>query len=137
MRALILALALAACSTGAPEEPPPPQLPQRAGVDPLLAARAEGIEFRAVGDGFVLDIYRQGRIRLTRTASGEELFFPKPAPLYPRWRGSIYEVENERHQLRVEIREYRPCERPDSALFPTSVIVVLDGEEMPACGRAL
>jgi hypothetical protein len=137
MRALLFALALAACAGGqAPKELPPPPLPERAGVDPLVAARAEGIEFRAVGDGFVLDIYRADRVRLTMTSSGEELVFPKPAPVLPRWNGSIYDTAAEGRVLHVEIRNDRPCQRADRQTYPVRVDVQLDGRDMPGCGRA-
>jgi len=136
MRAVIFGtLLLAACGgNAAREELPSPQLPQRAGVDPLVAARAEGVEFRAVGDGFVLDIFAD-RIRLTMTADGSVLSFAKPAPQYPRWNGSIYTTSDEQHRMRVEIRDYRPCETGDRATYPTSVSVTLDGREMEGCGR--
>jgi hypothetical protein len=136
MRAALLAtLLLAACSAGR-EELPAPQLPERTGVDPLVAARAEGVEFRAVGDGLVADIFRTERIRLTRTATSEELVFPRPQPQNPPARGTIYETASDGHTLLIEIRDSRPCETGDSALYPTSVVIVLDHEEIHACGRA-
>jgi hypothetical protein len=136
MRAAIFALLLAACGGNVREELPPPELPQRTGVDPLVAARAEGVEFRGIGEGFVLDIFREERIRLTLTATGEELSFPKPEPQYPRWNGSIYTTSNGAHALRVEIENYRPCERDDRALYPITVVVNLDGRQIQGCGRA-
>jgi hypothetical protein len=137
MRALLFAaLLLAACGGGARQELPTPQLPQRTGVDPLVAARAEGVEFRAVGEGVVVDIFRADRIRLTMTPAREELTFPKHEPQYPRWHGSIYETSNGAQTLRIEIRNYLPCERADRATYPTSVVIQLDGREIAACGRA-
>lgn len=136
IRALALAFTLAACAgRQAPRELPPPQLPERAGVDPIIAARAEGIEFRAVGDGFVLDIFREDRVRLTRTASGDALTFPKPEPRYPRWNGEIYETEVDAHTLTIRIRDDRPCERDDRASFQTRVELIADGVELEGCGR--
>jgi hypothetical protein len=138
MRALIFAaLLLAACGANAArEELPAPQLPQRAGVDPTVAARAEGIEFRAVGEGVVLDIFRVDRIRLTRTATREELNFPKPEPMYPRWNGSIYETSNNGHRLRVEMRNDRECEPAGALTDVNRVVIVLDDQQILACGRA-
>lgn len=133
--ALLSALLLAACSANAArEELPPPQLPQRTGVDPLVAARAEAIEFRAVGDGFVLDIFHDERIRLTLDKEGE-LVFAKPEPRYPRWNGSIYETANEGYTLAIEIRDDRPCRREDRATYPTTVHIVLNDLELNGCGR--
>ncbi|MGQ0533734.1 MAG: hypothetical protein ACT4OF_13745 [Caulobacteraceae bacterium] len=138
MRALILALALAACSS-APEELPPPQLPQRAGIDPIVAARAEGVVFRALGHApdFVLQIYRDDRITLTWDAHHET--FPKPEPMLPRWNGEIYETQNERHTLRVEVERYRPCADPPvgGETRSITVIVTLDGGELRGCGQSL
>lgn len=135
MRATWLALLLlAACGGGAREELPAPQLPQRAGVDPTVAARAEGIEFRAVGEGIVVDIFRTERIRVTRAGRREELVFPKPEPVLPRWNGSIYETAASGHTLRIEIHNNAACQ---SALRATSrVVITLDGEEIDACGAS-
>jgi hypothetical protein len=137
MRAAIFAaLLLAACGgNAAREELPAPPLPERAGVDPLVAARAEGVEFRAVGEGFVLDIFRTDRIRLTLTATGEELTFPKREPQYPRWYGSIYDVSNDAHVLHIEIRNDHPCERADRGIYPITVHIRLDDRELEGCGR--
>lgn len=133
--ALLAAFLLAACGGNVREELPAPPLPERAGVDPLVAARAEGVEFRAVGDGFVLDIFRTERIRLTLTATNEELNFVKPQPQYPRWNGSIYQTRHEGRALRIEIRNDRPCERADRTIYPAIVRIRLDDRELEGCGR--
>jgi hypothetical protein len=127
-------LLLGACAGGpAREELPAPPLPERVGVDPFVAARAEGVEFRAVGDGFVLDIMRTEHIRLRR--GEDELAFPKPDVRYPRWNGAIYETAASGHSLVIRIRDDRPCVRADSGLYPTTVDLVLDGAQLSACGR--
>lgn len=125
-----LALALAACSSAPRDELPMPQLPQRAGVDPVVAARAEGIELRAVGDGFVLEIFRTEQIRLTLTENGQILTFPKPEPRFPAWNGSIYETANSDARLSIEIRNDRPCDRNRPR-----VNVLLNGREFTGCAR--
>jgi hypothetical protein len=135
MRALLFALLLGACAGAPHEDLPPPQLPQRTGVDPLVAARAEGIQFRAVAEGVVVDIYREERIRLTRTPTGEELWFPKPQALLPRWNGEIFETAIPAHTLVVRIRDHRPCQSADAALFPIAVEVEFDGAQQQGCGR--
>ena len=136
MRAAIFAsLLLAACGgNAAREELPRPQLPERAGIDPLVAARAEGIEFRAVGDGFVLDIFREERIRLTLDKEGE-LMFAKPEPRFPRWNGSIYETANDAYRLAIQIRDDRPCQDHSRAAYPTTVHILLNDVELSGCGR--
>lgn len=134
MRPLLLTAAfvlLAACSTAPSEELPPPQLPQRAGVDPVVAARAEGIEFRAVGDGFVLDIFRAERIRLRLTETDTTLEFPRPEPRYPRWNGTIFDTAGDAGELYIEIRDDRPC----STGSPT-VNVRLASRSFTGCGRS-
>lgn len=122
-------LTLAACSSAPREELPLPQLPQRAGVDPVVAARAEGLELRAVGDGFLLEIFRTERIRLTLTESGEALEFPKPEPRFPAWNGSIYDTAANGRRLRIEIRNFSPC-----AGGGPGVEVRLDDREFAGCG---
>ena len=137
MRALLLALALSACASAPPSEPAPPQLPQRAGYDPIVAARAEGVDFRGAGAGFVLEIFRVDRIRLTLTDTGEVLEFPKPEPQYPRWNGTIYSSHSSAHALTVMIRDDRPCQTTDASLYPTGLEVDLDGRQLTGCGRRL
>lgn len=135
MRALVLALMLASCAAGrAPEELPAPQLPERAGVDPIVAARSEGVEFRAVGDGVVVDILND-RIRLSRSPGTEVIDFPKPEPIFPRSNGEVYETENEGRSLAIAIERSHPCQSDNRALYPIRVELVFDGQPMAACGR--
>ncbi len=133
MRVLIVTalIALTACSTGPREELPPPQLPQRAGVDTTVAARAEGIEFRATGEGFVLDIFRTERIRLTLTGADEPIVFPKPEPRYPAWNGMIYETTDGGRRLIIEVRNFSRCPSGE----PT-VQLTLDGRAFTGCGQS-
>jgi hypothetical protein len=136
MRALFLAFALTACSSSPPEELPPPQLPQRAGVDPLVAARAEGVVFHAQGETFVLHLYRDNRISLAWDGHQEQ--FPATEPLLPAWAGEIYETRNERVTLRVEIRQ-TPCRNAafGDAVLPRTVVLRINNEERRGCGREL
>jgi len=136
-RLLFALLALSACSSGPREEFSAPTLPQRAGTDPIVAARAEGVELRARGEGFTLDIFRADTIRLTLSDTGEVLIFPKPEPRLPRWNGSIFETATETHRLVIEIRDDRPCTSGDRANFPTGVNVSLSGRDFSGCGRRL
>jgi hypothetical protein len=137
VRAVLAALLLSACS-GTPDELPPPQLPQRAGVDPLVAARAEGVVFRAEGANFVLHLYRDNRIFVIWDAGAHQERFPASEPLLPAWAGEIYETRNERYQLRVEVR-HAPCRDAafGDAVLPRAVTVFIDNEERSGCGRAL
>jgi hypothetical protein len=135
MRALILALALAACST--PADLPPPQLPQRAGVDPLVAARAEGVVFRAQGASpdFILHLYRDNRISVSWDAGAHQERFPASEPVLPAWNGEVYDTRNESYELHVEIR-HAPC-RDGERVFSDTVVVSINGEERRGCGSRL
>ncbi len=139
MRALLLAFALAACST-APPELPAPQLPQRAGVDPVIAARAEGVVFRAEGSdpAFVLHLYRDNSILLSWDNGAHQERFPATEPQHPAWSGEVYFVANERYRARIEVRD-RPCRDRafGDAVLPRTVIVSIGGEDFLGCGRAL
>lgn len=127
--ALITAVLLAACAT--PQDLPPPQLPQRAGVDAAVAARADGVRFEAHGENFRLRLY-DDRIALS-VANGAELIFPRPEPQYPRWSGVVYSTENAEHRLGVSIRRDRPCPTDRGA---RPVEILLDGSAFTGCGRA-
>jgi hypothetical protein len=109
--ALASLLLLAACSSAPPAELPPPELPQRAGIDPIVAARAEGVVFRALGadPDFVLHIFRNNeRIFLALDNGQRQEIFTEIRVTLPPYRGTIYEAANERHALRVEVRD-APC----------------------------
>jgi hypothetical protein len=130
MRAILLALMVAACAS-APQDLPPPALPQRAGVDPIVGMRAEGMRYFASSDDlFALRIY-DDRIVLSRLGEAD-LAFPSGEPIYPRWSGEIYESEANGRSLRVEIRHYDACERGRD-----TVEVTLDGATLRGCGHAL
>lgn len=139
VRTILFALFLVACSS-TPEELPPPQLPQRAGVDPLISARAEGVVFRAesASPDFVLHLYRDNRILVTWDAGAHQELFPASEPLLPAWAGEIYETRNERYQLRVEVR-HGPCRNAafGDAVLPRTVTIFINNEERSGCGRAL
>jgi hypothetical protein len=140
IRAILLATALAACSTAPRDELPTPQLPQRAGIDPLIAARAEGVVFRAQGANpdFVLHLYRDDRIFVSWDQGARQEHFPASEPILPAYRGRVFETRNEHSTLRVDIRD-GPCR--DEALgpqvFSATVIVWIDGVERRGCGRDL
>ncbi len=137
MRALALALLLAACAAPR-DELPMPSLPQRAGVDPVVAARAEGVDFRAVGHApdFVLQIYRDDRITLAWDAGAHEETFPKTEPVYPRWNGEIYHTHNGEHALMIEIRRSLPCVH-EGERFESTVRIEIDRIERRGCGRSM
>lgn len=131
IRAALLALTLTACA-GAPQDLPAPVLPQRIGTDSIVALRADGVRYAAIGESqFVLRIY-DDRISFTRTGE-QALSFPQTEPVYPRWNGEIYETEANGRRLRVEIRRRGECADKDGR---DTVEVTLDGAAMTGCGRA-
>lgn len=142
LRAIFATLAfLAACSSSQTAELPPPELPQRAGVDPIIAARAEGVVFRARGSNpdFLLHVFRNNeRIFLAWDDGQHQQTFANIRVTLPAYRGTIYEATNERHQLRVEVRE-APCRDANinDETFSAIVIVRIDNEERRGCGREL
>jgi hypothetical protein len=131
LRSLLCALALAACSTAPPPQLPAPDLPQRTGVDPLVAARAEGVRFLAYGEAPIFHLrFYEDRISFALEGS-EALSFARPAPTYPRWNGEIYTTAHEGHQLEVRIIR-RPCA---TQLGYHIVELTIDGRELTGCGR--
>lgn len=140
IRALLLALALAACSTAPKEEMPVPQLPQRAGVDSTVALRAEGVVFRAQGASpdFVLHLYRDNRIFVSWDAGAHQENFPASEPILPAYRGRVFETRNERVAIRVDIHD-GPCrdEALGTQVYSATVTIEIDGVERRGCGREL
>lgn len=136
--ALAAALLLAACSTPArvADLPPPPQLPQRAGVDPVVAARAEGVRFMAHGAAPVFHLrFYDDRVTFSQDGATWQTF-PRPEPMHPRWYGEVYETSNDAHRLHIEVRRDRPCVGQGAGQLPVSVR--LDGQDaMEGCGRDL
>ncbi len=128
--AAALLLGLAACSNTPRDELPLPQLPQRAGVDPVVSARAEGIEFLGTGENFTLSIYRTERIDLKFTETEGILTFPRTEPRIPAWRGRVFWTEAAGRRLEIDIHEGRPC--PEGGV---RVLVRLDYEEFRGCGQ--
>lgn len=135
MRALVLALALAACSS-APPELPPPQLPQRAGVDPIVEARTQGVVFRAVGAGFTFDLIRDNRAALVW--GDQRHTFENVATRVPAYRGTVYDAQTEHGPLLVEVRD-TPCRDAliPGEVLPHRVTVTFRGEMRQGCGRSL
>lgn len=133
--ALLSGLALAACSHAPPAELPPPDLPQRAGTDPIVAARAEGVNYIAHGDATPFELRFYADRILFSTPGVAAKVFPLTEPQHPVWYGEIYRTENENHDLYVTLRFDRPCPSGNGEHL---VEVRLDrGEQMSGCGRRL
>lgn len=154
MRALILALALAACSAEpngeakAPEatEAPaaaatPAQNPTEAALAQMPSwedARAAGVDFRGVGQepGWLLDIYQRDKIRLLWDYGESVADFPLGSPQSPQEGATRYESQTGAHTLVVTIRRF-PCQDAMSGQdYPSTVEVVIDGRTLNGCGRS-
>jgi uncharacterized membrane protein len=129
---LVAAFVLASCASPAGEVVPAQPAPQPAGVDPIAAARAEGVRFLAYGAApmFHLRLY-EDRITLSLEGAPAQSF-PRPEPQFPRWNGEIYTTSNAAHRLRIEVRRYREC---PTQLGYHVVEITLDGAELHGCGR--
>ena len=151
MRALILVLALAACtdqtSTSVPED-----LASQTGASPASSetsalaqmptwegARAAGVEFRAVGQepGWIVDVYTQNRILLLLDYGEMLIELPRAEPTYPAEGATRYETQGGGHTAIITIRR-TPCEDAMSGEpYPSTVEVVIDGRTLRGCGRSV
>lgn len=147
MRALILVLALAACApeaqtptTEATTTPPAASVTQSAlaQMPDWAGARAEGVDFRAIGQepGWMLDIYTQERIRLLWDYGQSVADFPLTAPNTATEGATRYETQADGHTLVVATRRF-PCQDAMSGeAYPATVEVVIDGRTLNGCGRS-
>ena len=146
MRALILALALAACGqTTNSEQAAPPAAEPPAASEPASAAaawedaRAQGVDFRAIGQepGWVLNIYRQERITLAWDYGQNSATFPLTEPTYPVEGQTRYDASADGKTIAVVIRRF-PCQDAMSgAAFPATVEVTIDGRTLQGCGKSV
>lgn len=148
MRALILVLALAACSPApATKEDAPTAPASETANSPRAAlaqmptwdgARAAGVDFRAVGQepGWIVDIYTQNRI-VALLDYGETLIeFPRTEPTYPAEGATRFDTQADGHTLSITYRRF-PCEDAMSGeAYPSAVEVVIDGRTLNGCGRS-
>lgn len=149
MRALILIAALAACTPqpakqdGAPPAPaaetPTNDVQAALATMPTWdAARAAGVDFRAVGQepGWIVDIYAADRIVALLDYGETRLEFPRSEPTSPAEGATRYEAQSNGHTLAITIRR-APCEDAMSGQpYPSTVEVVVDGRTLNGCGRS-
>jgi putative lipoprotein len=148
MRALVFAFTLTACAPAPSSEAPatPPTATATESAEAALAAlpswetaRAQGVDFRAVGQepGWILDIYTQGRIVLVWDYGENRIELPLPEPTYPQEGATRYETQGSGHMLVVTTRRF-PCQDAMSGeAFPATVEVVIDGRTLLGCGRSV
>ncbi|MEJ0060171.1 MAG: hypothetical protein WDM79_11580 [Terricaulis sp.] len=148
-RVLIFAAALAACSppapTPAPEAPPAAETAAPAAAEnetmdaAWAAARAEGIDFRAVGQepGWMLDIYRENQIKLMWDYGEHEATFPLSPPNTSQEGATQYTAQADGHTLAVTIRRFPCSDAMSGQAYPSTVSVVIDGRTLEGCGRSV
>lgn len=159
MRFILIALAIAACSpqvqpateqqpatteTAAPEPQsngPAPQTNEErmAQMPSWETARAQGVDFRAVGQepGWLLDIYQRDKIRLLWDYGDQLADFPLSEPSYPQEGATRYEAQAGGRTLVVTIRR-QPCQDGMSGQpYPSTVEVTIDGRSLNGCGRSV
>jgi len=159
MRAILLALALAACSQADPttsandaaDAPAEQQAQAPQQQEPITAqdalarmpswegARAAGVDFRAIGQepGWILDIYTERRMRLVWDYGESTADFPLTAPTALQEGATRYEAAQNGRTLAVTIRR-TPCNDGMSGeAYPSTVEVVIDGRTLNGCGRSV
>ena len=137
MRTAIVATALVAAWGVAGCAPAQPPAPESVGPDPWAAARARGVDYRALGQepGWYLEIDHGAALRLVYDYGERELNAAAPMPATSGTR-TIYEIATP-ERLVVTI-ERRPCSDIMSGLpFPDTVTVTLAGRELRGCGQRL
>jgi membrane-bound inhibitor of C-type lysozyme/uncharacterized membrane protein len=101
-------------------------------------ARRRGIDFRAVGQepGWYLEI-SQGRTMLFVAAYGSQrVLLATPEPELTE-AGESYQIEDDSHQLLVEISFEHCADIMSGEIFDNAVEVTLDGRLYHGCGLAL
>lgn len=152
MRALVLALALAACgqaaTTATPEAPAQATEPAAAALTPQQAlaampswetARAAGVDFRAVGQepGWLLDIHTRGIIKFAWDYGENYAEFAIAEPTYPQEGATRYEAHSDGRSLVVIIRRAPCSDAMSGEAYPSTVEVVIDGRTLNGCGRSV
>lgn len=149
MRALILVLALAACSPQEAKQEATPVAPASEAANTAGAAlaemptwetaRAAGVDFRAVGQepGWIVDIYTANRIVALIDYGQTRIEFPRGEPTYPVEGATRFDAQVEGHTLAITYRR-APCEDAMSGeAYPATVAVVIDGRTLNGCGRSV
>lgn len=103
------------------------------------AARAAGVDFRAVGQepGWILDVYTRGVIKFVWDYGESYGEFAVATPNTAQEGATRYEANSDGRTLVVTIRR-SPCQDAMSGeAYPATVEVVIDGRTLSGCGRSV
>ena len=103
-------------------------------------AKLRGVDFRAIGNepGWNLEIIKGDLIVFLSNYGQNRYEFNAPEPSIDRpARTSIYNIQNDKHELSVIIKGRRCRDTMSGEAFETTVTVILDGKKYQGCGKAL
>jgi putative lipoprotein len=103
-------------------------------------AKLRGVDFRAIGNepGWNLEIIKSEKIVFVGDYGQERYEFITTEPSIDRQaRTTVYDVQNDKHELSVIIIGRRCNDTMSGEAFETTVSVILDGKKYRGCGKAL
>ena len=103
-------------------------------------AKLRGVDFRAIGNepGWNLEIIKSEKIVFVGDYGKKRYEFITTEPsIDQQARTTVYEVQNDKHELSVIIIGRRCHDTMSGEAFETTVTVILDGKNYRGCGKAL
>jgi len=103
-------------------------------------AKLRGVDFRAVGNepGWNLEIIMRNKIVFAGDYGQARYEFITAGPSSDQQaRTTVYEVQNDQHELSVILVGRRCRDTMSGEAFETTVSVILDGKKYQGCGKAL
>jgi membrane-bound inhibitor of C-type lysozyme len=103
-------------------------------------AKLSGVDFRAIGNepGWNLEIIMGDRIVFVGNYGQNRYEFITTGPSVDQQaRTTVYEVQNDKHEMSVIIVGRRCRDTMSGEAFETTVAVILDGKKYQGCGKAL
>jgi membrane-bound inhibitor of C-type lysozyme len=103
-------------------------------------AKLSGVDFRAIGNepGWNLEIIMRDRIVFVGNYGQNRYEFITTGPSVDQQaRTTVYEVQNDKHEMSVIIAGRRCRDTMSGEAFEATVTVILDGKKFQGCGKAL
>jgi membrane-bound inhibitor of C-type lysozyme len=110
------------------------------GDEALLEIGSDGVDFRAIGNepGWNLEIIMRDRIVFVGNYGQNRYEFITTGPsIDQQARTTVYEIQNDTHEMSVIIVGRRCRDTMSGEAFETTVTVILDGKKYQGCGKAL